>query len=78
MTSTKVIPSLFHWLARCKLSATLIVGRRVCVCLSVCLTATLMLNISETKRYMDSCHYRDPIAKRLYDASIGDVIYEVI
>jgi len=47
-----------------------------CVCASVRISATLMLNISETKQFMGSC----PIAayrKVPYSASISDIIGDV-
>ena len=45
---------------------------RLIVCLSVCLSATFMLNISETKRFRGLC----PIADA-HGASIDDVIDDV-
>ena len=52
-TSTK--DAVFIGSRAAKRQAALIVSRRVCLFVCVCVSATLMLNISETKRLRGSC-----------------------
>jgi len=65
----------YYWLARLLNFKRPLLSVDVSVC--VCVSANLMLNISETKRFWGLCQIGTLYRKVAYDVSIGDVFDDV-